>query len=78
MYALKIEYPEGELITTDKKLEAKMRGFCKCLSRTKKYEGISDAERYFCKLRRILAGVGVYPIFRIRVDGRGLKQDLKY
>lgn len=67
------------MITTDKKLEAKMREFCKHLSKTKeKYEGISDAERCFCKHRRILAGVGVYQIFRVGVDGRGLKQDLKY
>lgn len=67
------------MITTDKKLEAKMGEFCKHLRKTKeKYEGISDAERCFCKYRRILAGVGVYQIFRVGVDGRGLKQDLKY
>lgn len=56
-----------------------MKEFCKHISRTKeKYEGISDAERCLCKHRRILAGVGVYQIFRVGVDGRGLKQDLKY
>ena len=67
------------MITTDKKLEAKMKEFCKHISRTKeKYEGISDAERCLCKHRRILAGVGVYQIFIVGVYGRGLKQDLKY
>ena len=56
-----------------------MRESCKHLSGTKeKYEGISDAERCFCKHRRILAGIGVWQVFRVGVDGRGLKQDLKY
>ena len=67
------------MITTDEKLEAKMRESCKHLSGTKeKYEGISDAERCFCKNRRILAGIGVWQVFRVGVDGSGLKQDLKY